>query len=61
MRMMAACLNSLAVQWGRQASELAKTVKYMLNALSELIEGVMGARQKGNNTVWVIDTCQTKR
>lgn len=61
MRIMAACLKELEVQWGRQASELANTTECVLNAISGLIEGVVGAHEKGTNPVWVIDTCQTRR
>lgn len=34
---------------------------YTLNAISELIEGVLCGHKKGNNPVWVRDTCPREK
>lgn len=49
MRMVAACLKELVVQWVRQASELANTIECVLHAITGLTEGVLGAQEKGTN------------
>lgn len=46
---MAACLKELAVEWVRQASELANTIECVLHAITGLTEGSLGAQDKGTN------------